>query len=358
VKARGIHQIVAGASPGDAITNLALELRALFRQVGPSEIYARHIAPPLQGDIRRIADYRPAHSANVLVYHASIGEPETHAVLMARSEPIVLVYHNFTPPSFFESYDPAFADLLALGSLELRRLRPRVAAAIAVSEFNAAELRALGYRDVRVAPPVIDADSLTEVEPHGPTLNHLDHAFDGPILVAVGQVLPHKRPDYLVRAMHVAMTYRHEPAYLLLVGQQRLASYVRVVREQIRELNLPHVHLVGPVSDAELAAYYRRASALVSASEHEGFCVPMLEAMAFGVPIVARSFAAVPETVGDAALLLPPDAGPTLFAEAVGEITTNDALRSALVARGRARRAHFDSIDAKAKYLQTVLEVV
>ena len=85
-----------------------------------------------------------------------------HEFLTARAEPLVLVYHNVTPGKYFEPYDPVFADLLDLGRREVERLRPQVVCAIADSEYNARELEAMGYDDVRVVPPVVERAPLVE----------------------------------------------------------------------------------------------------------------------------------------------------------------------------------------------------
>src|SRR4051812_39723763 len=155
----GIHQILVAASPGDAITNLAFGTRDLLRRVGPSEIYAHHIAPALalSGQVLPLSTYPARRTPDIpMIFHASIGQPEVHRFLTTRSEPLVLVYHNVTPGSYFEPYDPGFAELLMLGRDEVELLRPRVVRAIADSRFNACELEAMGYRDVRVVPPVVD----------------------------------------------------------------------------------------------------------------------------------------------------------------------------------------------------------
>ena len=353
----GIHQIVASASPGDAITNLAFALRAVLRSIGPSEIFARHISPALHGDVLPLQHYRTRHARNLLILHASIGEPVVHDFITTRPEPIVLVYHNVTPPAYFEDYDLAFAELLDLGRREVELLRPRVAGAIADSEYNARELEAMGYRDVRVVPPVVDLHRLANVEPRQSTLDHLA-GLGAPILLSVAQLMPHKRPDFLVEMLHVADTYLGMRAYLMLVGHHRLERYTRAICNQVRELNLVGVHVVGAVDDADLAAMYRSASVVVSASEHEGFCLPIVEAMAFDVPVVARAWAAIPETVGDAAFLLPPHEGPVLYAEAVTELLANDPLQSSLVANGRRRVAEFDAHPPDVALVEALLEVV
>jgi L-malate glycosyltransferase len=354
----GIHQILVAASPGDAITNLAFGTRRLLRRVGPSEIYAHHIAPGLGAEVLPLSTYPARRAPGIpMIFHASIGQPEVHRFLTTRAEPLVLVYHNVTPGSYFEPFDPGFAELLMLGRDEVELLRPRVVRAVADSRFNACELEAMGYRDVRVVPPVVDIRRLTRVEPRSSTLAHLA-TFGAPILLSVGQLMPHKRPDFLVEAMHVAETYLGLRGYLMLVGHQRLERYTRAVREQVQELSLSGVHFVGAVDDADLAAMYRSADTVVSASEHEGFCLPLLEAMTFEKPIVARACAAVPETVGEGAVLLPAYEGPVLFAEAIGEVLAKQATHDAVIAGGQRRLAELEHCPPDVALLQTLSELV
>jgi glycosyltransferase involved in cell wall biosynthesis len=353
----GIHQILASVSPGDAITNLALATRDLLRKVGPSEIYARHVPIEMEDDVRELVDYNHRHSRNVLIVHASIGQAEVHEFLMERTEPIVLVYHNITPASFYEDFDPFFADLLTIGRHEIEVLRPRVRIAMADSEYNARELEAMGYEHVRVVPPAVHLRRFEGIEPRQETLEHL-RSFGSPLLLSVGQLLPHKRPDFLIQMMHIADTYSGSVARLMLVGHHRQERYARAIRDQIRELHLGKVHLVGPVDDADLVAFFQASSAVVTASEHEGFCLPLLEAMTMDKPIIARAYAAIPETVGDAALLLPAHAGPSLYAEATTELLANKALQDHLIARGRARVAELEQHTPDAAIVETLLQVV
>jgi glycosyltransferase involved in cell wall biosynthesis len=352
----GIHQILVAASPGDAITNLALATREVLRQAGPSEIFAHHLSPSLGNEVFPLAAYRARHARNVLIFHASIGEREVHRFLTDRTEDLVLVYHNVTPAEYFEPYDLAFAELLALGRREVEILRPRVVRAIADSQYNAHELTDMGYRDVRVIPPITHLDRLAGVAPRQSTLNHLQQ-LDAPVLLSVAQLMPHKRPDYLVKMMHISETYGRAHPVLLLVGHHRLPAFTAAIREQIRELSVD-VHLVGPVDDDELVAMYQSAAAVVSASEHEGFCLPLVEAMAFRKPIIARACAAVPETVRNAALLVPAPESPALFGEAVAELLNNPALAAELVQRGDTRLAELRAKATGAAFADALLEAV
>jgi len=349
------HQILASASPGDAITNFAFQIRSVCRTLGPSEMYALHFDPALEGEVLPLKSYagRDGRPSNVsLIYHASIGEPKVISFLMERPEPLVLVYHNISPAKAFERYDPRLARLLDEGRRELTELRNRVTLVLADSAFNARELQSLGYEDVQISPPIFNLDGLTSIEPHGPTVNHIESFVDGPAILFVGQLLPHKRPDLLVQAYHVLSTYLQPETFLFLVGAPRIRSYREALQRYIEELNLPRAWITGQVSVEQLAAFYRHSDVFVTASEHEGFCVPLLEAMAFDLPIVGRKYGAVPETLDGAGLLLPPEDDPVLMAEAIGTVLSDRSLRESLVARGRERLKEFDPEVCRATFLK------
>jgi glycosyltransferase involved in cell wall biosynthesis len=354
-----VDQILVGAAPGDAVTGIALAMRELLRLDGPSEIYARYRDPALAGDIHTLAEFPAGRrsSSDVLVYHASIGEPDVMAFLDDRPDRLIVHYHNMTPARFFRPFDERLADLLDVGRRELMELRPRVDGALADSRYNADELETLGYRDVRVVAPPVDFQHLLG-QPSDPDVQrHVERYHDGPRLLFVGQVLPHKRPDLLLATVHVLRTYFGIPVFLVLVGTPRVPSYAAALQRFAEESNLAGIWLAGSQSPARLATFLRSSDILVTASEHEGFCVPLLEAMAFGKPVVARSVAAIPETLGGAGLLLPADAGPALFAEAIAELIWDPALRLELETRGYERVLDFDPVVTRAAMRAAVTEL-
>jgi glycosyltransferase involved in cell wall biosynthesis len=339
-----VHQVLVSASAADAITNAALDLQGELRSLGPSEIFARHVDPHLTGRVHPIGHYSRHASrkgADLIVYHASIGEPSVFEFLCQRQEPLALIYHNISPSRHWVPYDPTFAALLDTGRDELARLSSRAELAVAVSEFNAGELRSLGFANVVVSPLVVDTDALRAIRSDPGMASYLS-CFDGPIFLFVGQMLPHKRPEWLLSAFHALVTYLEPKAHLVLVGIDRLRSYRQALDGFIAELNLNRAHMVGRVSLESLVACYRAADAFVTASEHEGFCAPLLEAMAFDVPVLARAYGAIPETLGDAGLLLGPDDSPLVAAEAMALLATEASLRAELVVRGRRRLRELD----------------
>lgn len=356
-----VHQLLHVASPGDAVTNAALQYRELLRRVGPSEIFAAHVDPKLMGDVLPLSQYNQRPSAqsgrNVLLYHLSTGSHEVVSFLAQRPEEAGLVYHNITPSSYFAPFSPELVAELDEGRQQLESLRDRVELALAVSPYNARELEALGYTNVGVVPLIADLDELPQAGLDRSAERNLD-AMEGPVLLFVGQLMPHKRPDLLLAAFHILSTYLIPEAVLLMVGAGRLLRYRNAVERYASELNLTGARFKGWVSEQELLACYRRADLFVTASEHEGFCVPLLEAMHLDLPVVARSFAAIPETLDGAGLLLPADDDPALLAEALHATLTDDDLRRTLVERGRERAERVDSEKARASFLSKLLELV
>jgi glycosyltransferase involved in cell wall biosynthesis len=352
-----IHQVVVAASPGDAVTNTALSFQSVLQKAGPSGVFARYVDKRLDGQVFPLSVYDACASPDdLLIYHMSIGEPEVVEFLLARRERLVVVYHNITPPEYFAALDPAFARLLACGRSELELLRDRTELALAVSAYNASELEAIGFSDVRVSPLPVDLPALHSIQPDPATMTDLE-ALDGPLILYVGQLLPHKRPDLLLQAFHILSTYRIPEAHLALVGPARLEAYRQALTTFVSETNLHRARIPGWVTMEQVAAHYRRADVFVTMSEHEGVCVPLLESMSFDVPVVARAFGAIPETMGNAGLLLPPVDDPALCAEALAEVLTVDAVRGELIRRGRSRAEECNVQVAHASFLAHLASV-
>lgn len=353
-----IHQVLVGASAGDAITNEALQLQRLLRRVGPSEIFARYIGEGVEG-IRFLEEYAGIESArggqNLLILHSSIGEPAVFDFLLDRPERLVLRFHNITPPAMFERYDPPFARILAEGLRELAALRDRSVLALADSAFNAGSLQEMGYGKIRVAPLLLDLDEFVSIPPKPIPSLSLPPAGT-PLILFVGRVAPSKGYHDLVKAFHVLKTYLHPKAQLWCVGGKEHGAYRAAVDRFVRELGLRDVVFPGTISDPQLASVFRRADVYLSLSAHEGFGVPLLESMAHGVPVVAWNTTAVGDTVGDAGILLA-GRGPLEAAEAVHAVLEDRGLREGLVARGRRRAAHFGGDGAGRIILEALLEV-
>ncbi len=353
--ARGIHQVLVGAGRGDAISSMARAIRAQLRQHGESEIYAYFIDPSCDDvvHIDRFSDH--GRSGDIIVYHASYGAPEITRFLTSRRERIVLVYHNITPAELFVTYDPTFAQGLQWGRHELGLIREQVIAAVADSAFNAADLASMGYHDIAVIPAGLRPTSLTERSPNLTLDARIETMFPHGFVLSVSQILPHKRTQDLVAAMHLVQWVHRRQLGVVLVGNPRLAGYHAALNAFARRLNVQRIWFSGAVDDATLATLYRRVAMFVSTSQHEGLAIPPLEAMAFGVPVIARDAGAVADTVGDAAIVLPTNSGPALFAEAITTVDSDDQVRRHLTARGYQRVRAIEEAGHTAAFVERVI---
>lgn len=331
-----IHQVLDSLAAGSAVTNCALSAQEILRSAGyRSGIRARAIEPGL-GRVARLA---AKGRRTLYIYHLSVGSPLSAWVAQrAQREAVILWYHNLTPPGYLQASDPWLAARLEAGREELRRLASVCRGAIADSEYNAQELRACGYRQIEIVPPIF-LDARYQVEPDPAILSRYD---DGrPNWLFVGRLAPNKRQSDVIAAF--AAYRRLAPgARLLLVGSDEGAgTYRRWLENLIAFLGLQDaVCPLGHLSQAELNACYRVARCFVSLSDHEGFGVPLVESMYFGVPVIAYAAAAVPETLGSAGILVK-ERNPYLVAELAYLLDTDQALRQAVLAGQRQRLADF-----------------
>ncbi len=332
-----LHQFIVGAVPGDAITDHALLLQRWLREAGLcSEIFAESIHPSLAGWIRPYLEYRPRRRGELVILHHSIGSSMVED-LLARDLRFLLIYHNITPPTFFQPFDPGLALQVRKGREQLQRLRGRTVLALADSHFNEADLRAAGYPRTGVLPIVLDP-SQYDLEPNPALLKQ--YRSTGTRLLFVGRLVPNKRQEDLVKLLY---WYRRvDPdARLFLVGDPWLPAYAEWLRELAEGLGLGEaVVFAGHVSQQDLVTYYRLADVYVSMSEHEGFGKPLIESMHLGVPVVAYAAAAVPETLGGAGVLFHRKEFEAL-AELVNIVVKDEPLRQRIIARQRERVCAF-----------------
>jgi glycosyltransferase involved in cell wall biosynthesis len=351
-------QLVVGAAPGDAITRNALVIREALSALGPSELYANFIEPGVDHIVRPLAELaRRPNRPRPLVFHASIGCWPVFRELQALEPRLALVYHNFSPAEPFARFAPDVADDLIRGRWELARLRDRVELAVADSAYNAAELDELGYTDVRVVAPTPDVDRLDRVVPDPAMLRRLTDWGPGPVVLCVAQLLPHKRIERVLAAVAVLQQEYLPSARLALVGVERFADYSRALRSFARSVGLADLQPLGRVTDEELAALYLRAGAFCTLSEHEGFCVPAVEAMALGVPVVASARAAIPDTVRDAGVLVDDPDDPVLVAGVLHRVLTDPTTRHVMVGRGVARARELSADRSLPQVVDALLEL-
>jgi glycosyltransferase involved in cell wall biosynthesis len=333
-----VDQVIPSLASRDAIGVHTLNLRNGLRAAGiDSDIYYGSHTQDVQAEGRPVIELGRAGRDRWLLYQASIGSP-VFDILAARGEPKLVNYHNITPAALLRDWEPAVAYEVALGRTQLARLAPQSRFAVADSAFNESELRAAGYKETAVVPLLIDMSG-SSVAPSAEVSARLDaaKAAGGADLLFVGKVSPHKAPHDLVKMLAVLRRLVDPQARLHLVGTPLGTRYEAALVQFVDDLGLADaVFVTGSVDQGALESYYRAADVFVCASEHEGFCVPVVEAMAHGVPVVAYGVAAIPETVADAGLVLAKK-DPLVFAMAVARVLEDTELRSRL-GRAAARR--------------------
>jgi glycosyltransferase involved in cell wall biosynthesis len=320
-----------------------------------SEIYAQILGPGVEGRVRPVSQLgEHAGPDRWLLYQCSIGSPVATA-FAADPGGKLLDYHNITPAELVERWIPPLGEESRLGRRQLAELAALVPFAIADSEFNAAELRSFGFRRADVVSVLIEAANLS-VAPDEATVSRLRarKSDGGSDWLFVGQVAPHKAQHELVAALACYKKAYEDPARLHLVGRAMGGAYLSALHRFARALSLADaVDLPGSVPATELAAYYESADVFVCLSYHEGFNVPIVEAMARGLPVVAFDTAAVPGTIGDAGLLLS-RRDPAYVAAAIHELLDDRSARATLTEFGRERSKHFSLDEARAAFRRAI----
>lgn len=335
-----INQWIAAAHRGDAVGNNARVLRDMFRAWGhESHIFSLTIDDDMRGEVRPWQD--PAsRDGDVTIYHYAVPSPMTEAFCRLPGAR-VLHYHNVTPAHFFAPYDAGLVRFCQVGREQLATMADRTDLALGVSEYNRAELESLGFPSTGVLPIAVDTDRLR----HAPPVPTLDAMLgtDFINILFVGRIAPNKKIEDIIRLAehfkrYVDFTYR-----FIFVGKyDAVPRYYDAIRGLIAEYRMMNDRFwfTGPVPDHELAAYYRHAHAYVSLSEHEGFCVPLIEAMAMDVPVLAYGAGAVPETLGGAGVCFAPK-DLEQAAELLGALIYDEPFRSQVIAGQRARLMDF-----------------
>ncbi len=331
-----INQWVPAAHRGDAIGDSARRVRDMLRDAGhSSELFALTIDDDLRSEVRPFED-AAARGGDVTIFHFALPSPMSHAFASLRGAR-VLQYHNITPAAFFAPYDAGLFRLAALGRRELATLVGHVDLALGDSEFNRHELEQLGFAPTGVMPIAVNTERITGA-PRRPALEKI--LGDGLInILFVGRIVPNKRIEDHVRLAEMYKRYVDSYYRFIFVGRyDGLPRYYAQVRALISEFQMlpDRFWFTGPVPDDDLAAFYRWADVYVSLSEHEGFCVPLVEAMAADVPVLAYAAGAVPETLGGAGVLFAPK-DLEFAAEMIGTLVYDHPVRAGVI-EGQRRR--------------------
>ena len=332
---RFAHQFNPVIAYGDAIGNDCLELQRIYWSSGVrSELFAWEAKPEVRALVR---DYHELESLRrrdgLLLVHHSIGNDSVPEVANLPVRKAV-VFHNITPAAYFAGLNDELMRYAEVGREQLKLLAKSAEFGIADSEYNRRELEQAGLANTAVVPPLVDWEDFDR-PPDQEVARRL--ADERTSILTVGQMLPHKAIHDVVAAF---ARYRDSDrtAHLYLVGPTAMSGgYLDRIRGDIRKLDLENaITLTGSVTIEQLVAYYRGATAFLTLSEHEGFCVPLLEAMRSDLPVVANAAAAIPETLGNGGILLETKT-PEAVAAQLDRVVHDQALRKDLIEKGRRR---------------------
>ncbi len=351
-----VHQVLATLGYGDAIGHEVLGIQRVLRGAGyESDIFVETADPrlePLTRDYRELVD--ASHPSHLLLHHFSIGSKASRTAY-ALPDRMALIYHNITPPEYFASVHRTLAEQCFRGRREIHAYVDRCDLALGDSEFNRQDLAMLGFPRTAVLPVV-------------PDLTHLDHDADWFVakqfddewtnILFVGRVIGNKRIEDLIRSFYVYQSRFNPRSRLLIVGVFGVFErYFAALTHMVEELRLSNVHFVGHVSDAELIAYYELADLFLCASEHEGFCVPIIEAFYKQIPVLAYAATAVPSTM-DGAGVLYDDKHPAHVASLMDAVISDPDLQDAIVAGQQAAVARLRAKDFEGTLLGYVRQIL
>lgn len=357
--AHAVHQFVPSFAPRDAIGTHVRAVRRVLHDMGvESDIYVGEARQAARGEVR---DYRSFAGARPgrrtwLMYQLSTGSKMADW-LLHRPEPKLVDYHNITPPQFFFPWEGHVSGELDKGRQQIPLLADATDLALNDSAYNEAELIEMGYRKTVVAPIFVDYASF-EQGVDASLLDRLMASKRGAHWLFVGRIAPNKCQHEIVKAFAAYRRLYDGSARLTLVGGSSSHAYQTAIERYVDALGLGDaVTLTGSIGQPQLSAYFHAADVLVCLSEHEGFCVPLLEAMHNRLPIVAYAAAAVPETLAGGGLLVE-DKSPVAVAAVVDRVVRDERLRDALVDAGQARLADFSTERVKAIWVDALSSVL
>mgnify|MGYP001187538105 CR=1 FL=1 len=295
-----INQLLPTISYGDAVGNSAIKIMEILRRMGfHSNIYAENIHPKMK-DIAIKADECPKNKP--IIYHMAIGCDLAYRIPEFTSTKI-MIYHNITPSFFFKGYDPNSERLCEEGRKQLIFLKDYVDFSFADSEYNLKELYELNYKNASVAPLIIDYDDYKKKSNVEIVERFSKDGYTN--LLFVGRIAPNKKQDDIIKIFYYYKKFINPESRLILVGSYiGMERYYSELIKLVNDLDLQDVFFTGHIPFESILAFYQISHLFLCMSEHEGFCVPIVEAMLFDLPIIAYRSSAVPATLGNAGFVV------------------------------------------------------
>jgi glycosyltransferase involved in cell wall biosynthesis len=324
-----INQTLPTVSYGDAVSNSAIAIMKVLREIGyKSDIFAQDIHPKVQKYVKHIDKYEGRDKSDILIHHFSTGSEVNDYVCNLKNTRKIMVYHNITPKEFFDGYNAVSYSLCKKGRQQLIEGKDTYEMALAVSEYNRKELDEIGYRNTKVLPIIIDFSDFKQ-EPDGKVIKKYSDGNTN--ILFLGRIAPNKKQEDIIKSFYYYKKYIDKQSRLFIVGSYNgMERYYNELKELVKYLDLEDVYFTGHIPFKEMLSYYHIADLFLCMSEHEGFCVPLVESMYFKVPIIAYNSCAVPETLGKAGIIVN-QKDYRFIAEIINQVIQNKELRDKLI---------------------------
>lgn len=349
MKPKRVFQLLPVLYQGDGVGNDALALDQILKELGyHTKIYAITIDKRINTNIAEKIDKFPlVNEEDIIIYHFSIGS-ELSEFIMRIPALKIMIYHNITPANFFEHYSIADTEACYKGREDLCKLKNTINYCLAVSEYNKRELINVGYKcKIDILPILIPFEDYKQ-KPNMQVIRKYDDSWTN--ILFVGRIAPNKKQEDLIKTFYYYKNYINPNSRLFLVGSNSIERYYNRLCKYVEQLQLSDVYFTGHTSFDEMLAYYHIADVFLCMSEHEGFCIPLIEAMYFQVPIIAYNATAVTETLGQAGLTVDNKDG-IIAAEMIALLDKDFELRKMVIEKQDIRLRDFNYDKVRDKFI-------
>lgn len=336
-----IIQVLTTMAFGDAVGNDTMALHEIIKKAGyETGIYAENIDSRLpKGIVQYVKKIPKLNRADIIIYHLSTGTPLNQEIKKYTCRK-VLIYHNITPPFFFEKYSPGAFQLCKIGLEQTQNLSDCFDYVFADSEFNAENLREMGYKCPIEVLPILIAFEDYKKRPNDKVIEKYKDGCTN--ILFVGRIVPNKKQEDIIRTFYYYQKFYNPKSRLFLIGSyQGMEPYYNRLMTYIERLGVKNIIIPGHSKFDEILAYYHVADTFICLSEHEGFCVPLVEAMYFGVPIIAFDACAIRGTLGGSGLLLK-NKNAIEIAGLMDKLDKDTALKCKVIRNEKERLQEFD----------------
>lgn len=355
-----IIQISTTVSYGDGVSNDIFALHNVIEKMGyETAIYVENMDSRIDNKhVKYISDIKNFEINDIILYHLSTGTPLNYKLHEYQGRKIV-IYHNITPPSFFKKYNLKHFQACTDGLNGMKNLSRVAEYCLVDSEFNKRDLVDAGYKcQIDTLPILIPFEDYEKV----PDKNIIDkYIQDGYVnFLFTGRIVPNKKQEDIIKVFYQYQRYYNAKSRLFLVGSyQGMENYYRRLQDYVSALGLREVYFTGHISFDKILAYYKIADVFICMSEHEGFCIPLIEAMYFGIPILAYDSTAISDTLGGSGVLTNTK-NPLTNAAIINCILTDEELKENILENQKERLKDFRSeVIAKQfmRYVNTFMEL-